>query len=736
MITVFKFLMYITPTLIPLILPLTILLASIMVFGNFAENYEFAAMKSTGISLQRAMSGLGIFIVGLSILTFFFSNNIIPWAEYNSHNLRKNIAKVKPAMAIAEGQFNDIGESFNIKVEKKSGENGKLLENITIHKKNGNKYSGNNIVIVADHGELASKENSNTLKLILFDGYYYEDVMPKKTAERNKKPFVKTEFKKHVMNIDLSELNNIDLDEKNVDNKYTMLNVTELNYTIDSLKTQRTETIEEFSTALLSRTNLGTLNLNVKTKKDTTYNGEILDVFKTKRKIQVLDYAINSINSTQQIIKSKKKGLEGKNSWIFKHGIQLHKKFALAIACIILFFIGAPLGALIKKGGLGLPMVIAIVLFLSYHFIGLFAENSAKNGTLNPVLSAWFSTLILFPLSIYLTSRATADKGLFETDGVLDPLKKLFGLKKKPVLAGANGLAETSEAFQQLNGLDNNQLIDLQKNYRQYNKTIEHKNSALSILNKRGITEQNLKLTGNLVNHKYEDALRLKQAYDEDSKLALVLYVIAFICVIVGSILKNNKFPTIGNILFVFGIVMQIVFIFALVKAFSKQSNLYKHLDKDSNINGIIYALFGFPIYIALYFIEKKNIEKDLHIAKQDKKASKKLKNTSTIDTSSVDTSNIEDHSNYNILSKLSLIFFSIAFILFVLYFVFKNNKLPQFANSGIQISAISYIVFIFNYIKSTLEFKRIKKGNLLTTLLGIILYPITHFFRRQKIKT
>ena len=129
-----KFLLYFSPKLIPLVLPLTILLASIMVFGNFAENYEFAAMKSTGISLQRAMRSLSIFIFGLSVLAFLFANNVIPWAELKSYNLRKNIAKVKPAMAIAEGQFNEIG-NINIKVAEKSGERGQYLKNVVIHQK-------------------------------------------------------------------------------------------------------------------------------------------------------------------------------------------------------------------------------------------------------------------------------------------------------------------------------------------------------------------------------------------------------------------------------------------------------------------------------------------------------------------------------------------------------------------------------------------------------------------------
>ncbi|OIQ24046.1 LptF/LptG family permease [Lacinutrix sp. MedPE-SW] len=432
--TVVKFLFYITPTLIPLILPLTILLASIMVFGNFAENYEFAAMKSTGISLQRAMSGLSVFIVALSITTFFFSNNVIPWAEYNSFNLRKNIAKVKPAMAIAEGQFNQIGEGFNIKVSKKTGDRGQFLEKVVIHQSQKSK-PGNFKTIIAENGELVSAEKSDVLKLILFNGYYYDDTPPKNYKERLRKPFAKSIFDKYTMNIDLSQLNAVDLDDKSTDNKYSMLNISQLNYTTDSLHTERQKVYELFATNLEKRTNINTVNLSVEPKKDTTYNGNIIDLFQNNRKIQLLDYAINATSSTTQIIQTKEANLKTKSNWLNRHIIALHEKFALAFACVILFFVGAPLGALIRKGGLGLPMVIAIVLFLTYHFIGIFAKNSAKDGTLNPVLGTWFSTLIMLPLSIYLTRRATADRGIFEFDHITVPIKnwytKRFGNKKK-----------------------------------------------------------------------------------------------------------------------------------------------------------------------------------------------------------------------------------------------------------------------------------------------------------------
>jgi len=171
------------PKLMPLVLPLTILLASIMVFGYFAENYEFAAMKSTGISLMRAMSSLSVFVTILGITVFFFSNNVIPWAEYESFNLRKNIAKLKPAMALATGQFNQIG-TYNIKFIEKSGDRGQYLKDVVIHIK-GSDGRTNSTTIKAKTGELVSAETSNVLKLVLFDGNYYNDIKPRTIRSKN-----------------------------------------------------------------------------------------------------------------------------------------------------------------------------------------------------------------------------------------------------------------------------------------------------------------------------------------------------------------------------------------------------------------------------------------------------------------------------------------------------------------------------------------------------------------------
>ena len=230
-----KFILYYMPKLIPLVVPLTVLLSSIMVFGDFAENYEFAAMKSTGISLQRSMRSLSVFIVVLAIGCFFFANNVIPWGEFNFYNLRRNIAKVKPALAISEGQFNEIG-NINIKVKNKSGDRGQFFEGVIIHQKS-TKRNGNFKVIASEKGELKSNPKSNILQLELINGNYYEEIVNKDTRKNVNKPHARSYFDNYIINVDLEILNSEDLDDKNHSVRHNMLDVNQLTYTITVLKT-------------------------------------------------------------------------------------------------------------------------------------------------------------------------------------------------------------------------------------------------------------------------------------------------------------------------------------------------------------------------------------------------------------------------------------------------------------------------------------------------------------------
>ena len=421
---VVKFLAFSMPRIVPLVLPLSILLASIMSFGNLSEHYEFAAMKSSGISLQRAMKTLTIFIAIVSIIAFLFANNVIPYAEFKFINFRKNIAQVKPALAITEGQFSDVG-SYNIKVNKKSGENGNRLTGITIHEKSAN-GDGSKTVIRAKNGELISNEKSSILQLVLNDGNYYQDIVPKKYEDRSKLPFAKSSFKKYTINIDLSQLDKADLKDESVSNTNTMLNLSDLNYTVDSLKKSRNTDIISFAENSSHRVGAFTDN-NVKpSKKNTTQVKDLLSLFTNDQKSEILKMASSNSESTMYSIDATKTELDNKKKNINGHMLALYDKFVIAYACFLMFFIGAPLGAIIRKGGLGLPIVFAVLIFISFHFINTFGKRISQEDGLAPFLGSWMSSLILTPLAILLTYRATNDIGLINLDVIFAPVQKVF----------------------------------------------------------------------------------------------------------------------------------------------------------------------------------------------------------------------------------------------------------------------------------------------------------------------
>lgn len=604
-----KFLIYVYPRLIVLVLPLTILLASIMVFGSFAENYEFAAMKSTGISLQRTMRSLSVFIVLLAITTFFFANYVMPSAEFKFFNLRRNIAKVKPAMIIAEGQFNEIG-SINIKVAKKSGENGKFLEDVIIHQKKPN-YPGNYTVIKSLTGELTSSLESDVLQLVLYNGNYYDALQPKDYNEREvQKPYIKSSFEKYTLNIDLSRLNNVDFNNTDVSSTFSMLTAKGLDLTIDSLKLKLADDYKKLSTEMYNRTTVPTIGKNISPKPvDSVFTDDnIFGLFQIRNRPKIVEQALTSLKSTKTIINARQRTLASSQRNINKHVIAFYEKFALGFACVILFFIGAPLGALIKKGGMGLPIVIAITLFLTYHFLGIFAKNSAEEGGLNPVLATWLSTLIMLPLSVYLTNRATKDRSLIDIDAVLVPFKNLVKSKSNIEIDLKISLDRNSHEYKTLESYSDSKLIDVLKNYKQYDLDISYHNTALSLLNLRGITKQELRYAGNLFNETYENAVRHKMAFTENSKVALLLYIAYVMFGLSGAVLNNNGFPVLGTILIVLGALLLILFLVALFKSFTDYTNFYVQLNQNRASNIFLLIFMG----ILLYFIYRPYLVKKM----------------------------------------------------------------------------------------------------------------------------
>ncbi len=408
-----RFLLYYSPKLIPLVLPLTILLASIMTFGNFAERYEFAAMKSAGISLMRAMRPLIVINSVACLATFYVSNTVIPLAEFKTYNLRKNLSKMRPALAITEGMFNDIG-ACNIKVGRKYGERDKLLEDVIIHEKSKDKI--NHIVIKAKKGELKNDELQEGLQLVLYDGYRYEEVVQKK--KRKKNPHNRIAFQQYTMNIDLRSFNDVDLNETNYNNTYKMQNIFELTESIDSLSIRFLSEIEGFANTVYLRTGVKSIDrLKTNLKHNSfTGNNAFLEAFSLSQKQQILNRAKTNISMQLNNISNQKQSFFVREKIINLHRLWRDDKFVNAYAAIMLFFVGAPLGAIIRKGGFGLPIVVALTIFLTYHFAGTLFKNSAEDGSLHPFLGAWLISIVLTIVGLIATIRASKDKSVFNLE--------------------------------------------------------------------------------------------------------------------------------------------------------------------------------------------------------------------------------------------------------------------------------------------------------------------------------
>jgi lipopolysaccharide export system permease protein len=432
-IIIFQFLLFYSPKLIPLVLPLSVLLASLMTYGTLSENYEFAAMKSTGISLQRALYGLVIFHVLLGIGTFYFSNHVIPYGELKSYNLRRNLAKLEPTLAIREGIFNEIGE-INIKVSRKYGENDRFLEDVIIHEYSLDKK--NNIVIKAERGEMKNEPTDPNLKLVLYNGNRYEDIEPKKVRDRERIPHAKVSFETYEMNIDLSQFNQVDLNEENYTSTFRMQKIDQLEVSIDTLQQSYSKEQQVFSENFSKKSDLKKLKeVEIDPQAKDTIPKSVLDFIITDenwKKIQLIEEGISSIRLGIRDLNSKRTQFFAFQKLINLHKIELYKKYTLLFVSLLLFLIGASLGAIIRKGGLGLPLVLSILIFLTYHYIGLFSTNAAEDNSISPFFASWLSTLILTPFAIILTRRASSDKGFVSLSNLYYPLIEI--LKEIPFI--------------------------------------------------------------------------------------------------------------------------------------------------------------------------------------------------------------------------------------------------------------------------------------------------------------
>ena len=424
---ILKFVYYSTLMIMPQALPIGVLLSSIMALGSLGENYEFAAAKSAGISLQRLVRPLGILAIGLSLLNFWFLNNVFPYANQKQRNLYGNIKKKKPAMALVPGSFNADIPGYQIKFDEKYGENENLLKNVLIYDLKAKR--GNQKVITAERGKIVTEEGSRYMTFILYNGNYYEEyVKSAKTAVKRKKMAASNAtFKEYEFNIDIGDL----LDEGNLDsikskNSPMMYTLGQIKDTIPKLKNVYDEALALRAKNIYISVQAKELYNYPDSLKNKKIDSITLDNFEVQEKITILNSAATKVSRMVSTINNNKKSIKFKRKVLNFYDTEYYNRIAFSLSCIILFFIGAPLGSIIRKGGFGLPMILAIAVYVTYFFANTFGKNLAEESSITSFLGSWISAIIMIPVAILLTKRATQDKGIFNVDSILQPISNFF----------------------------------------------------------------------------------------------------------------------------------------------------------------------------------------------------------------------------------------------------------------------------------------------------------------------
>jgi lipopolysaccharide export system permease protein len=430
-------------TFVPLALPLAILLSSLMTFGNLGEHYELVAMKSAGISLRSIMKPLIILSVFISVFAFYFSNNVLPVANLKFKSLLYDIRKKKLAVNIKEGIFYNDMEDYVIRVGKK-GKDGKTIYRVMIYNHTDGK--GNTDVTVADSGSMESTPDGRYLIFTLFNGYNYQEITGQKDSRRQN-PFQRTFFKMETRKFDLSEFELNRTNEDLFKNNYQMLNIRQLDYFIDSIGSS-------LNSRRLNLAQSYPRNYQVYLNMDTNYiPGQdsciIIDKsiqagnYKGDTLSRIMSTALSSARNMKKTLDYNVQTFKTNDELLTKHKIVWHRKFTLSFACLVLFFIGAPLGAIIRKGGLGLPTVISILFFILYHIISMIGEKSALKGAMEVMTGMWLSSVVLLPLGFFLTLKATTDSPLMDMDVWNKALRQInplrFFPKRLSELFQANG---------------------------------------------------------------------------------------------------------------------------------------------------------------------------------------------------------------------------------------------------------------------------------------------------------
>jgi lipopolysaccharide export system permease protein len=421
LLTIGKFLWYAGATLLTFAIPIAILISSIMTFGNLGESFELVAVKSSGISLLRFMRPLIWVAILLCGISFLFANYAIPYANLKFKTLYADIYHKRPAFDLREGTFFTAIPGYAIKIGKKD-KDGKTIHNVVIYEQM-NPLEDN--CIVAEQGVMKTSDDQRFLEFTLQNGTRYQE---RGNFGDTSTEFIRLQFKEYKKMFDLSALQLANTSDSVYKNDSKMLSIRQLNKDIDSFK-RTNDTLYKRTSIMMNNDFTYTMKIPDSNWKKVHLSSPVPKKFidlipdSAKRVVQTNAlYIANNMKNTLQFADAQEGAYK---TQLVDYSIEWHRKLSFSMACLVLFFIGAPLGSIIRKGGFGMPLVMAILFFLVFHLLNIFGEKLAKEGALSVIVGMWLSVIVLIPVGAFLTYKAMHDSQLFSKEFYFRTFKKI-----------------------------------------------------------------------------------------------------------------------------------------------------------------------------------------------------------------------------------------------------------------------------------------------------------------------
>lgn len=433
-----KLLFYASSTFVPMALPIAVLFASIMTMGNFGEKYELVAMKAGGVSLRRVMMPMAFVVLILTGVAFYFANNVLPYAMLQYRTILYDVTRKKPAINIRPSEYYTDIENYVIRINKKDAD-GSTLHDVIIY--DHSKGSFNSNIIVADHGKMQSSADDRYLFFTLYDGCVYSE-----ESDQNKhftRPLTRVDFHRQVLTFDISSFAFDESDTKFFEGSYQMMNVaqlksaaTNLENTMDVRSADNLRALMEQYRGLIPQKEIDSTEMadtvpesprvapitqRIALDMNPAWNEPVdcrpwdqkhgISKLSKDDQARILQNASFNIRNQVDKMRMHEQAMEGNQQYINRHYIELHRKYTLSIACLLLFLVGAPFGSLVRKGGLGLPLVASVAFFVLYYVIGMICEKAVRESAMS-IWGMWVSSMVLLPIGILLTVQATTDRNL------------------------------------------------------------------------------------------------------------------------------------------------------------------------------------------------------------------------------------------------------------------------------------------------------------------------------------